>query len=423
MTSLLDRPLLSRVAGPGRTSRSTPRPASLGPVRRRPLIIALVLAVGVVGWVGARHGIGSAALLVVGLLLGFTLFHSRFGFTSAWRQLIAVGSGTGLRAHTLLLGTAASAVMLITATGIGLFGATPAVKPAPLGLPLIVGAALFAVGMQLGNACASGTLFAVGSGQSAVVLTLFGFIVGSVIYTATYPVFTGWPELPGVLLSDHVGWGGAWLITVLALIIVAVVSRRVQARRNPPPTDAVPSTRGPGRILRGSWPLLVGAVVLGLLAGAVLLVSGSLWGVTFAFALWGAKFLQLVGLHPETWAFWQQARTAPALSSSAWTDKTTLTDVGIMIGAAVAAAAAGAWKLRTSIPIRTVLASVLGGILMGIGARLAGGCNIGGYLAGISTGSLGGWLWGLSALAGTWLGLRLRPLFGLGNPAPTDSVC
>jgi uncharacterized membrane protein YedE/YeeE len=66
---------------------------------------------------------------------------------------------------------------------------------------------------------------------------------------------------------------------------------------------------------------------------------------------------------------------------------------------------------------------VAGGILMGVGARMAGGCNIGAYLAGIASGSLHGWIWGACALLGTWAGLRLRPLFGLGNPKPTDSVC
>jgi uncharacterized membrane protein YedE/YeeE len=370
-----------------------------------------------------NHGLKFAALLAVGLLLGFTLFHSRFGFTSAWRQLIAVGNGTGLRAHTVLLGTAASVVMLVAASGIGLFGSSPTLKPTPIGLPLFVGAALFAIGMQLGGACASGTLFAVGSGQSSVLFTLFGFIAGSVIYTAAYPAFSGWPEVPGVMLADHLGWGGSWLLTIAALIAVAVITRRVQARRNPPPTDVVPSARGFARVVRGSWPMLVGAVVLGLLAGVVLLVSGSTWGVTFAFALWGAKFLQLIGLHPQTWSFWQESKNAQALAASAWTDKTTLTDVGIMIGAAAAAALAGAWTFKASIPLRTIIASVLGGILMGIGARLAGGCNIGAYLSGISAGNLSGWLWAVFALAGTWVGLKLRPLFGLGNPAPTDSVC
>ncbi|MFI5609979.1 YeeE/YedE family protein [Amycolatopsis sp. NPDC051903] len=405
------------------TSCAAPRPAPEEPVRVVPLTIAAVLGVALSWYVWATYGGKYGILLVLGLALGIALFHSRFGFTSAWRQLIAVGNGEGLRAHALLLGTATTLIALIAGTGAGLFGATPKLTASPIGLPLFVGAAVFAIGMQLGGACASGTLFAVGAGQSTIALTLGGFIAGSVFYGWVYPVFTGWPQVSGFLLADHVGWAGSWAITIAALALVVVLTRAVQARRTPPPLDVVPTARGFVRVFRGSWPLLTGAVVLGVLAAAVVLVSGGTWGVTFAFALWGAKLLQLVGLHPETWEFWQTSTNAKALAGPIWTDKTSLTNLGIILGAAVAASAAGTWRIRAEIPWRTAVAAVLGGFLMGIGARLAGGCNIGAYLAGISTGSLHGWLWGLFALGGTWAGLRLRPLFGLTNPQPSDGVC
>ncbi|MEU5692452.1 YeeE/YedE family protein [Actinosynnema sp. NPDC020468] len=405
------------------TSCAAPTPQPEEPVRRVPLVVASVLGVGLTAYVWASYGPKSGVLLALGLLLGLALFHSRFGFTSAWRQLIAVGNGEGLRAHTVLLGTAATLIALVVSTGSGLFGSVPKATAGPIGLALLVGATLFAVGMQLGGACASGTLFAVGAGQSAVVLTLGGFIAGSVLYTWAFPLFDGWPALPGVLLADHVGWFGSWLITLVVLAAIVLGTKVVQRRRNPPPTDVVPTARGYARVLRGSWPLLVGAVVLGVLAGAVFLVSGGIWGVTFAFALWGAKILQLVGLHPETWEFWQTQANAKALGAPIWVDRTSLTDIGIVLGAAVAAAAAGAWKIHSSIPWRTALAAVLGGVLMGVGSRLAGGCNIGAYLGGIAQGSVSGWLWGVFALGGTWLGLRLRPVFGLANPRPADSVC
>ncbi|GAA3571527.1 YeeE/YedE family protein [Amycolatopsis ultiminotia] len=407
------------------TSCAAPTPRPEEPVRIVPLVVAGVLAVGLTAYVWTAFGAKFGVLLVLGLALGLALFHSRFGFTSAWRQLIAVGNGQGLRAHALLLGTAATLIALICGTGAGLFGSAPVPVQSvgPIGIALFVGATLFAIGMQLGGACASGTLFAVGSGQSTIVLTLGGFITGSVLYTWGYPLFTGWPQLSGFLLADHVGWFGSWAITIAVLVAIVFVTRVVQRRRVPPPVDVVPTARGFARIFRGSWPVLVGAVVLGVLAGAVYLVSGGIWGVTSAFSLWGAKILQVFGLHPEQWEFWQEKANATSLGKSIWQDKTSLTDIGIMIGAGVAAAAAGAWKIHSSIPWRTAVAAILGGILMGIGARLAGGCNIGAYLGGISVGSLHGWLWGAFALFGTWIGLKLRPLFRLGNPAPTDSIC
>ena len=54
---------------------------------------------------------------------------------------------------------------------------------------------------------------------------------------------------------------------------------------------------------------------------------------------------------------------------------------------------------------------------MGFGARLANGCNIGAYFSAVSVGNLSGWAWLLLAIAGSWLGIRLRPWFGLDGPA------
>ncbi|OON78062.1 YeeE/YedE family protein [Streptomyces tsukubensis] len=407
-------------------TRVPPAPADpLPPVRRTPLIVAALIGVALTVWTWTQHGAKPGVLLLLGIGLGAALFHSRFGFTSAWRQLIAVGNGTGLRAHTVLLGATATLFALIIGTGTGLFGSVPAPSAGPLGIGLLIGAFLFAVGMQLGGACASGTLFAVGSGQSSILLTLAGFIAGSTLAAWKYTLWRDLPAADPYLFSDHLGgWGGSWAVTMAALAVVYLVARRVQTRRNPPPIGVPPSARGAfARSVRGSWPLLAGALVLAVLGAVVLLVSGGAWGVTSAFTLWGSKLFGALGGSPESWTYWQEAKNAAQLHGPVLADRTSLTDIGIMVGAAVAAAAGGVWRLHRSVPARTAVAAVLGGVLMGVGARMAGGCNIGAYLAGIASGSLHGWIWGAVALIGTWAGLRLRPLFGLGNPKPADSVC
>jgi hypothetical protein len=53
--------------------------------------------------------------------------------------------------------------------------------------------------------------------------------------------------------------------------------------------------------------------------------------------------------------------------------------------------------------------------MMGYGARIAYGCNIGAFVSGVASTSLHGWLWIAAALAGSWIGVRLRPAFGLAN--------
>lgn len=388
-----------------------------------PLAVSGVLAVALTAYVWATHGTQPGVLLLLGLGLGVALFHSRFGFTSAWRQLVAVGNGSGLRAHALLLGTTATLFALIIGSGTGLFGSTPAPSAGPLGTGLLAGAFLFAIGMQLGGACASGTLFAVGSGQTSIVLTLGGFILGATLAAWQFDLWKDLPALDPVVLSDHVGWFGSWAVTIAVLALTVLVTRLIQARRNPPPTGTPPSAKGAARALRGSWPLAAGALALALLGAGVLLVSGGAWGVTSAFSLWGSRVVEALGGDPASWTFWQQPGNAEMFDGAVLSDKTSLTDLGIMLGAAVAASLGGVWTLHRRVPARTAVAAVLGGVLMGVGARLAGGCNIGAYLAGIASGSLHGWIWGAAALLGTWAGIRLRPLFGLGNPKPGDGIC
>ena len=88
-------------------------------------------------------------------------------------------------------------------------------------------------------------------------------------------------------------------------------------------------------------------------------------------------------------------------------------NIGIMLGALAAAGLAHKFNPVWRIPLRHLLASVLGGLLLGYGARMAYGCNIGAFFSGISSGSVHGWLWIASCLVGNYAGLRLRPFFDL----------
>ena len=62
---------------------------------------------------------------------------------------------------------------------------------------------------------------------------------------------------------------------------------------------------------------------------------------------------------------------------------------------------------------RSLAAAVGGGLLLGYGARLAYGCNIGAYFSGVASGSLHGWFWLVAAFAGSMVGTQLRPKFGM----------
>ncbi len=359
---------------------------------------------------GLTFGARQAALFLVGGALGLALYHAAFGFTSAWRVFISEGRGRGLRAQMVLLALAVVLFFPVLSSG-SLFGMEVRGNVSPLSTSVLVGAFIFGIGMQLGGGCASGTLFTAGGGNARMLVTLHYIIVGSVLATIN---FDWWVSLPGFQPVTLVSLGAPLGIAVSLAIFAAIAGLTVlvERRRNGQLEAAPPSPRhGLARYLRGPWPLVFGAVALAVLNVVTLALAGRPWGITSAFALWGAKASQLVGIDPTAWAYWQIPGNARALSESVFADITSVMNFGIIAGAMLAASLAGRFAPSLRIPLRSLLAAVLGGLLLGYGARIAYGCNIGAYFSGIASGSLHGWLWAVAAFAGNVIGVRLRPFF------------
>jgi len=135
--------------------------------------------------------------------------------------------------------------------------------------------------------------------------------------------------------------------------------------------------------------------------------------VTSAFALWGSKMLMATGVDVASWTYWQTVPRAAELQASVLRDVTSVMDVGIMLGALAAAALAGRFKPVWRVPARSLAGAIVGGLMLGYGARIAFGCNIGAYFSGVASTSLHGWVWLVAAFTGNIVGTRLRPRFGL----------
>ncbi|MFB9860501.1 YeeE/YedE family protein [Salinicoccus siamensis] len=375
-------------------------------------------------YLAATQSMMQPVLLLIGLALGFTLFHARFGFTSAFRRMMSVGNGQAMRAHMLMLAAAVTLFAPILAFGISFFGADIAGYVSPVGVSLIVGSFLFGIGMQLGGGCASGTLYSIGGGRTVMFITLLFFIVGATVGAYHLPFWT--EELPAfepisLATSTGLGYGGAWALSIALFGLIAWITLIVEKRKNAPKMAPLPTEHGWKRIFRGSWPLFTAAIILAVLNALTLMTRGTPWGITSAFALWGSKVADFLGFDVAQWGYWQGAN-ATALESSIFADSTTVLNFGVILGAFIASALGGLFKF-TKITLGNFSASVIGGLLMGYGARLAFGCNIGAYFGGIASFSMHGYIWGIMALGGTFLALYLRPLFGLSVPKSNDSVC
>jgi uncharacterized membrane protein YedE/YeeE len=390
-------------------ARSSQRPS----IKRNVVGIGLaVLTAGAIA-LGEAYGWRQGALFVLGGGLGLVLYHALFGFTSAWRVFIADGRGAGLRAQMLML--AIAAVLFFPALGHGsLFGQVVHGEYGAVGVSVLVGAFVFGVGMQLGGGCASGTLYTAGGGNTRMLVTLAAFIIGSAVGALHLPWWSAQPNIGTVSLIETLGWAPALAISLAVFAAIALATRAIEKRRHGGLLSGImPKQRGWRRALQGPWPLLAGAVALAVENFATLYLAGRPWGVTSAFALWGSKLFALAGADVASWGYWQAPAKAAALQQSVFADVTSVMDFGIVLGALIAAGLGGKFAPSWRIPTRSLIAAVIGGLMLGYGARLAYGCNIGAYFSGIASGSLHGWLWLAAAFAGSVIGTRLRPLFGL----------
>ncbi|WEX09805.1 YeeE/YedE family protein [Chelativorans sp. AA-79] len=397
------------------TDLSLDRPSCLPPVNadRAPILVAggaLVLGFLVIA---TLVDLRQAMLFFVGGLLGATLYHGSFGFTGGWRRMVVERRGRAMRAQMLMIGVAAVAMIPLIAAG-NLGGQALVGAVAPAGTSVLVGAAMFGLGMQLGGGCGSGTLFAVGGGSARMLITLTFFIVGAFIGTAHLPWWLGLPSLPAISIAAELGIVAAVLVSLAGLGLVAFVTAAIE-RRAHGDIEAEPGPSRPGWswVLRGPWPLVGAGLLLALLNIATLLLAGHPWSVTFGFGLWGAKVAQAFGVPVESWEFWNWPGPQTALGSSVLADVTSVMNFGIILGAALAASLAGKFAPKAKVPFASMLAAAIGGILMGYGARLSFGCNIGALFSGIASGSLHGWLWFAAAFLGSLAGIWLRPVFGL----------
>ena len=349
------------------------------------ILIALVLL---------DHQPLSAVLIIGGFGLGIAFLKAEFSYTASWRRFLTRGEAGGLIGGLIVIAICALAVVPVAALTQKFGGAI-----APIGPSLILGAFVFGIGMQLANGCGSGTLYTVGGGSGRMLIALLFFVIGSVFGSLLLPAFLSLGGADPVLASDYLGpWGGlaATLVSIaMAAALIVAVARRRDA-------NFVPSRN-----------YVIGGVIIGLLCVVVFAAGGHPWSVTFGYTVWGAKAATALGLDLSHSAFWQWPGPKRALVESVLSDTSSLTDFGMLFGAMAAAAASKPFAMSPWPPAKSLLAAGIGGLLMGCGARLGFGCNIGAFVGGVASGSLHGWIWLLAAMPGCLLGIRLRPLFGL----------
>jgi uncharacterized membrane protein YedE/YeeE len=125
------------------------------------------------------------------------------------------------------------------------------------------------------------------------------------------------------------------------------------------------------------------------------------WYVTTQEAQWFGWLFNKLGWDNTHNIFfgWNEGIPNPIFNLAGWMS------ISLLGGAAVMALLSGEFKVK--FPSRELAVwALLGGALMGIGARLGLGCNVGAFFVRTANGDVSGWLFGLGMTGGAWLGVR-----------------
>ncbi len=330
--------------------------------------------------------------LAVGILFGFALQRGRFCMNSAFRDIILLKEYTLLKA--VIVAIIVSMLGFHLMANFGLIQLNP--KPFSWGAN-IIGGFIFGIGMVLAGGCASGTTYRVGEGMVGSLFALLGYMSSAVITgvgalsgmksyleTATKITVTDAgpliapanrsPTLANILGIDP------WILVILVAIVgLGVLTwKRGGGVKNEGTLSE--------KVFKQGWSWWVTGIVIGIIA-IIAFPASAATGRNYPLGITGG------------WQTFLNALIKGDANIPSWE---TFLVIGVVMGAAAAAGIAGEFKLRAPGPGRLVQQFV-GGLMLGIGAVTANGCNIGHILSGVPQLAIGSIIAGFSIIIGCWV--------------------
>ncbi|MUN55614.1 YeeE/YedE family protein [Kocuria koreensis] len=323
--------------------------------------------------------------LVVGALLGIVMQRGRFCVTGMLRDIFLQRSW---RTFTALM-------VVIAVHGVGIAALTSAgvISPEYEGfapVAVVVGSLMFGLGIVLAGGCASGTWYRAAEG-----------LVGSWIALAMYAVssaamkkgalggFTTWMKQWDTGLTTVPAALGVspWVFAILVLVVAGLMVRHFLLKERRIAKPATPSNRP-------RWKRPLHFYTAGALIGLIGVVAWPLSAAT------GRN--DGLGITTPSSNIVKFVVTGDGGSI----DWGVMLVLGLFVGAFVAAKASGEFRVRVP-DARTATRSVAGGIMMGVGASLAGGCTVGNGMVQTGLFTFQGWVSLVFIALGVGLGARL----------------
>ena len=308
--------------------------------------------------------------LAVGIVLGIVLQRGRFCVTGMLRDIFLQRSWRTFVALLVLISVHALGIAALTSLGVI---APEAPAFAPIGV--IVGGFVFGMGIILAGGCASGTWYRAAEGLTGswIALAAYALSAAAMIYgplSGFNAWMTGW-ETGLTTIPEAVGispWFFAIGLAVLTFLLVRHFQRKAAALPKPATLGNKPWWKRPIPFYKAG--VLVG--IIGVIAWPLSAATGRNSGLGITTP--SADVAGFVVTGAESHVNWG-----------------TMLVLGLFAGAFLAAKATGEFRVRVP-DATTLVRSGGGGIMMGVGAALAGGCTVGNGMVQTSLFSFQGWI-------------------------------
>jgi uncharacterized membrane protein YedE/YeeE len=355
--------------------------------------------------------------LVIGLTAGFVMHRSDFCVTACFRDLILFRDFFLLRQMLLLVVVSMGLFELGRLTG--LIGQQPFPLLGPPSLGNLIGGFVFGIGMVLAGGCVCGSLYKVGAGSAASLIAVTGMLAGSAFYAEYHPQWSTFAKSTmlvkyAVTMPQWLGLSPTPLLLPLAAAGGLWLRREFRAGRMERPSHAL------GHL--APWKA---AIVLALLGFASYVLVGMPMGITTTYSKLGAAVESLIAPeHVASLAYFRllpldytppfadraiQGGPGPQLDAIAALQYPLL--LGIIGGALFSAVRLGEWHFKWRLPRRQWLSALIGGLLLGLAARMAPSCNVWHLWGGLPILALQSLLFLAGLLPGTWVGAHLLVRF------------
>lgn len=382
--------------------------------------LAVLLAGGGIFWAWRLHdhelyGRRESWTLMSGLLFGWTLQRSRFCFFCMLRDFFSKKDSRAVL--SVILALAVGVVGHLVIFGAWIPDATaghlpPRAHIGPVSWVLILGGAVFGMGMSFSGSCISAHFYRIGEGSPLSPIALVGAVAGVILALKSWNFFY-LRTLIDAPIPWIPAWGGFSLSLVIALVLLgglALWLMRWVPVSSAPVSSAFGEPLTPkglvDRIFVRFWSGWAGGILVGLISTFALFRANPL-GVTaemnrIARNL-GARF-EWLPVRLEGLDSFRGCRTE--LDAGLFTPNA-LFVIAIVIGGFVGALGMGEWSLSRP-KAKAYPLALLGGVMLGWGSTLAFGCSIGTLLSGIHAGALSGWVFLVAMIAGVYITLPVR---------------